>query len=188
MKLIIGLGNPDRKYENTRHNIGFDILDFYAEEKAGFLWKKRNDALYNEIYSQGVKIILLKPQKYMNLSGVVVKEFIDYFKINIEDILVIHDDLDLLLGRIKLTEESGAAGHNGVKNIEEALCTKKYKRVRVGVSNEKSIDTKKYVLGKFDLDEKEKIETVKKTVSKIIDEFTITNFLLLINEYNKKNV
>ena len=102
MKLIVGLGNPGFVYNNTRHNVGFMIIDYYADKYGIKINKQKFNGLYQELLINGEKVILLKPQLYMNLSGEVVRKFVDFFKISIDDILVINDDLDLLLGRYKL--------------------------------------------------------------------------------------
>ena len=117
--MIVGLGNPGMEYENTRHNVGFMVIDKFIEHIGYVSMKKKYDGLYCEVFYQNEKIIILKPQKYINLSGEVVKKFIDYYKIDISDILIINDDLDLPVGCYKLKPSGGSAGHNGLKNIEK---------------------------------------------------------------------
>ena len=118
MKLIVGLGNPGKEYKNTRHNVGFDVVDEYLKKHNQNVNKSKFEGMYSELIINGEKVIFLEPQKYMNLSGEVVRTYVDYFKINIEDILVIQDDLDQELGKIKLKQNSSSGGHNGIKNIE----------------------------------------------------------------------
>lgn len=186
MKLIVGLGNPGREYERTRHNIGFNIIDEYLSSKGILNFKEKFQGLYSELNFKGEKIIFLKPQKYMNLSGEVVKKYMDFFKINLDDILIIHDDLDTPCGSIKLRLTGGSGGHNGLKNIESNINSKDYKRIKIGISNDKKIDTKDYVLGKFDNEELEKInKAIKKSVD-IIDDYLILDFDKLMNKYNGK--
>ena len=185
MKLIVGLGNPGKEYENTRHNIGFMVIDklveIYKIEKS----KEKYGGIYYEVNINGNKVILLKPQEYINLSGIVVKKFVDYFKIDVDDILIINDDLDLNVGNFKLKQSGSSGGHNGLKNIEMSLGTNKYKRLKIGISNNKNIDTKDYVLGKLGED-KEKIEEVIDMTPSIILDYFNMSFTDLMSKYNKK--
>ena len=125
MKLIVGLGNPGKEYENTRHNIGFIFIDNYAKSKNIDINTEKFNGLYTKTTINNEQVILLKPLSYMNLSGEVVKKYVDYFKININDILVINDDLDMDLGRIRLRLSGSSGGHNGLKNIALNLNTDK---------------------------------------------------------------
>lgn len=183
MKLIVGLGNPGKEYENTRHNIGFMAIDNYLKNKQ-LNAKEKFNGIYYEMNNNGEKIIFLKPQSYINLSGQVIKKYINYFKIDISDLLIINDDLDLPAGKIKLRSSGGSAGHNGLKDIEACLKTKNYKRIKVGIANNKNIDTKKYVLGKISGTDKEEIEKSIQTISNIIDDFSKMTFENLMNKYN----
>lgn len=133
------------------------------------------------------KLILLKPLSYMNLSGEVVRKFVDFYKISIDDILIIHDDLDLAIGSIKLKENGSSGGHNGLKNIENHLNTQHYKRLKIGISNDKGIDTKDYVLGKFSKVDQEILNQITPTILDILDSFSCMPFSSLMNEYNRKN-
>ena len=141
MKLIVGLGNPGREYENTRHNIGFQTIDMYAEKLGVSITKSKFNGLYGEVMVSGEKVILLKPQSYINLSGEVIRSFVDFYKISVDDILIINDDLDLAVGTYKLKQKGSSGGHNGLKNIELHLGTQEYKRIKIGISNNKNIDT-----------------------------------------------
>ena len=131
MKLIVGLGNPGKEYENTRHNVGFMIVDNYANNYGVLVDKKKFNGLYCELFVDGEKIILLKPLSYMNLSGEVVSKFVNYFNIDLNDILVISDDLDLPVAKYRLRLFGSSGGHNGLKNIEFMLNTNKFKRFRI---------------------------------------------------------
>ena len=183
MKLIVGLGNPGKEYENTRHNIGFMSVDKIINEK-NLTEKEKFNGKYYEYNINNEKIIILKPQNYINLSGQVINKFVNYFKIDINDILIIHDDLDLPVGKIKLRMSGGSGGHNGLKDIENCLKTKNYKRVKVGISNNKNIDTKDYVLGKFNSEDKKIIDNSINTISNIINDFPYLTFENLMNKYN----
>jgi len=186
MKLIVGLGNPGKEYENTRHNVGFDIVDKYLSNHNLSISKSKFDGLYIDTIINDEKVIFLKPQKYMNLSGEVVKKYVDYFKIDIEDILVIHDDLDQELGNIKLKENSSSGGHNGIKDIEKNLGTKDYKRLKIGISNNKMIDTKDYVLSKINKEDMDIINNIIDSSYKILEDYLNMSFSDLMTKYNKK--
>lgn len=183
MKLIVGLGNPGKEYVKTRHNIGFMAIDKYIENKNLNL-KEKFGGIYYETNINGEKAILLKPQKYINLSGEVIIQFVKFFKINIDDVLIIHDDLDMPVGKTKLRMSGGSGGHNGLKNIELYFKTKNYKRIKVGISNNKNIDTKNYVLGKFNNDDNKIIEESLNKIVNIIDDLPKLTFENLMNKYN----
>lgn len=184
MKLIVGLGNPGKEYENTRHNIGFIFIDYFAEKNKATIDKEKFNGLYTQITINNEKVILLKPLSYMNLSGEVVRKFVDYFKIDINNILIISDDLDMNFGKLRLRPDGSSGGHNGLKNIALNLNTESFKRLKVGISNNKDIDTKDYVLGKFNKEEKETINNLKEQVSNILGDFITTDFDKLMCKYN----
>lgn len=186
MKLIVGLGNPGKEYKNTRHNIGFMCIDAYSIQNNFSINKNKFNGEYNKLKLKNEEVIFLKPQSYMNLSGEVVKSFVDYFKINVEDILIISDDLDIQIGKYKLKPKGSSGGHNGLKNIELNLKTNEYKRLKIGISNNKNIDTKDYVLGKINSDDLNMYSTVFKITNNIIDDFLIMDFDLLMGKYNHK--
>ncbi len=186
MKMIVGLGNPGKEYENTRHNVGFMAIDKIALKNHVTLNSKKGNGIYTIFEKDNEKILLLKPLTYMNLSGEAVKALMQYYKIGISDILIISDDLDMPTGKFKLKYKGSSGGHNGLKNIELHLKTQEYKRLKIGISNNKSYDTKDYVLGKFSLEEKEKIDSVLNTVIDIFDDFCINSFENVMNKYNKK--
>ena len=186
MKLIVGLGNTGKEYENTRHNVGFMALDRIATFLNIDFQKEKFQGIYAEGYYEGEKYILLKPQKYMNLSGEVIKDYVQFFKIPISDILIIYDDLDTSVGTYRLRYQGSSGGHNGIKNIEQHLQTKEYKRIKFGISNNKKLDTKDYVLGNFSGEEK---EIMNKTLDKIVDifkDYPKMTFENLMNKYNGK--
>lgn len=186
MKLIVGLGNPGKEYENTRHNVGFMVLDNFANKNKLNFNKTKFDGKFCELVVNKEKVIFLKPQKYMNLSGEVVRDYVRFYKINIKDILIINDDLDLDLGKIKLREKGSCGGHNGLRNIELNLGTNVYKRLKIGISNNKLIETKDYVLGKFSNDDLNLINNTIDVAVNIINDFLLLDFDKLMNKYNKK--
>lgn len=133
MKCIVGLGNPGKKYDKTRHNAGFMVLDEWAERNNWSFSQKKFNGLYTMERIDGEKVVLLKPQTYMNLSGESLRPLMDYYDLDVEDILVIYDDLDLPPGKIRLRKKGGHGGHNGIRSIIDHLGTKEFKRLRVGV-------------------------------------------------------
>lgn len=181
MKLIVGLGNPGKEYENTRHNAGFLTIDNYSN-KNNLLFKKKFNGLYSEIQIENEKCILLKPLSFMNLSGIVVKKYVDYFKINIEDIFVIYDDMDFELGTFKIKPSGSSAGHNGIKNIIENLKTENIKRMRIGIS--KNNNKIEYVIGNFNKKERDTLSKVIMKTEQIINDFALLSFEDLMNKYN----
>ena len=184
MKMIVGLGNPGREYDKTRHNIGFMCIDKIANYfNVEFNLNKFN-GIYTSFNYNGDKVLLLKPQKYMNLSGEVVRDFVNFFKIDIEDILIICDDLDTNVGTYRLRFKGSSGGHNGLKNIESHLSTNEYKRIKVGISNNKKIDTKDYVLGKFTKDEMDLINPIIDKMPRIIEDYLKLSFDNVMSKYN----
>lgn len=183
MKLIIGLGNPGKDYQNTRHNVGFLTLDNYL---GNVDWKEKFNALYFEKRINSEKVIFVKPLTFMNLSGNAVVKYVNYYNVNIDDILVIQDDLDLPFSTYKLKKNSSAGGHNGIKSIINCLGSQDFLRLKIGVSNNKSIDTKDYVLGRFSKEEKDKLDSLQKTFNEIIESFVIVGISKTMNIYNTK--
>lgn len=181
MKIIFGLGNPGSEYKNTRHNVGFDLLDYLCKDNQ---YKKKFDALYTEVSISNEKILLVKPMKFINLSGDVVREYIDYFKVSINDILIIHDDLDMAFGNIKITYNHSSGGHNGIKNIESNLKTQEYLRLKIGISNNKEMNTKDYVLGKLSKEEQVILDNLFLKLKDILFDFIKLNKNELMNKYN----
>lgn len=150
MKLIIGLGNPGKKYEQTNHNIGFMIIDLLAQKHGINLDQKKFSSFYGEKNIGGEKVILLKPQTYMNLSGQAAAAIVHFFKIDISDLLVIHDDLDLEPGKVRFRKKGSAGGHNGLKSLIEQLQTENFARVKVGIGKPlRPEQTESFVLQKI---------------------------------------
>ena len=186
MRLIVGLGNPGKEYEKTRHNVGFNIIDKYLEKNNLKLEKEKFNGKYVKTNINNEEVIFLEPQTYMNNSGESVGAIMKFYKIDINDILVIQDDLDMEIGKIKLKEKSSSGGHNGIKSIEDHLGTDNYKRLKVGISNNKDIDTKDYVLGHFSKEDLELLESKKEEVVNLLKDFITLDFDRLMNKYNKK--
>lgn len=188
MKLFVGLGNPGEEYKDTRHNIGYNFLDYYLDYKgidAKYKKKFNGNYILTTIFDE--QVIFLKPLSYMNLSGGVVKKFVDYYKIDLDDIYIICDDLDLKVGNFKFRNRGSSGGHNGLKDIQKALNTNSYKRIRIGIDNDKDRDTKDYVLSKISKEDKDKINEVYEIVSKGVDDLFRYSFTKIMSLYNKKN-
>lgn len=186
MKLIVGLGNPGREYEKTRHNIGFQLLDYIAGDKNLDFNRHKFNALCVDTVINGEKVILVKPLSYMNLSGSVVSSFVNFYKISLEDILIIQDDLDMSLGKIKIVYNSSSGGHNGIKDIERCLGSREYARLKIGIANDKSLDTRDYVLGRFSMEEQGILDADYKKLVNVIDDFCAMSLDRLMNKYNNK--
>lgn len=183
MKLIVGLGNPDKEYDNTRHNVGFMVIDNYL---GSVNWSNKFNALYCEKVINGEKIIFVKPLTYMNNSGNAVGEFVRYFNIDNKDILVIQDDLDLNVGDYKLKMHSSSGGHNGIKSIIASLGNQDFPRLKVGIGSVKKDEVIDYVLGKFSKSELEVLNELFNTFDKIINSFINEGIDKTMNVYNTK--
>lgn len=168
MKLIIGLGNPGKKYAKTRHNVGFMVLDTLAKQLgADFKFQKKFQAEIAMIKNGKEENILIKPQTFMNLSGEAVRAVMDFYKIKIKDIVVVHDDKDILFGEVKYQTDKSAAGHNGIKSLIEHLGTQNFDRVRVGVAwkdKQKMGDTANFVLMNFTKTELDLLDKIIKDI------------------------
>ena len=186
MKLVVGLGNKGREYENTRHNMGFMLVDRYLQYKnITDKFKEKFNAIYIETTINNEKVIFIKPMTYMNNSGIAVRAFVDFYKLNSEDILVISDDLDLDLGKFRLRRNGSSGGHNGLKSIISHLGTDNFKRLRIGISNDKD-DVINYVLSKFSKKELNEIDTMFDTIALVLDDYFVMDFTSLMSKYNRK--
>ena len=171
MFLIVGLGNPGKEYEDTRHNIGFKVIDNIAKEYNIEVNRQKFKGVYGEGFIDGEKVILLKPLTYMNLSGDSVREVMNFYKLTNEEVLIIYDDISLDVGRLRIREKGSAGGHNGIKSIIAQLGTDVFPRIKVGVG-QPNVNLVNYVLGKFTKEEKiilsESIEASTKASREII--------------------
>ena len=164
--LIVGLGNPGNEYKNTRHNVGFMAVDYLAPEDAS--WKKEKNALTTRTEIDGFGVILAKPQTFMNNSGEAVGALMTFYKIPLENIVVIHDDMDLKVGNLREKIGGSSAGHNGIKSIDNAI-GREYRRIRIGIGHprdfESPIDPADWVLGKFTKEQLKQIKSVIESIS-----------------------
>ena len=150
MYIIVGLGNPGREYAGTRHNIGFDVITRLSDDYNIPLDFKKHKAVCGKGYIEGQKVILAQPQTYMNLSGESVRELIDYYKIEEDELIIIYDDINLEPGKLRIRAKGSAGGHNGMKSIISHLGTDAFPRIRIGVGEKpKGYDLADYVLGRF---------------------------------------
>lgn len=181
MKLIVGLGNPGAQYKNTRHNIGFMAVDEFAIIN-GLSWRYSQDWMCHFIKTD--QYILAKPSTYMNRSGSSIKQVASFFKIRSKDILVIHDDLDLEFGKIRLSFDSTSAGHKGIESIIERLGSTEFARLRIGIGKPEGIDGEKYVLEDFTEEEQKKLEEVIGRGIEAVDSYLESGISATMNRFN----
>ncbi|HWL25018.1 MAG TPA: aminoacyl-tRNA hydrolase [Ureibacillus sp.] len=185
MKLIVGLGNPGKQYEHTRHNIGFDCIDTLSKKWDAPLNQMKFNGMYATIHRPEGKVMLLKPLTYMNLSGECVRPIMDYFDISVEDIIVIYDDLDLEIGKLRLRQKGSAGGHNGIKSLIQHLGTQEFNRIRVGISRPPAgMKVPDYVLSKFSKEEDSIIENAINKTAAAVETSLSKKFLDVMNEFN----
>lgn len=189
MFIIVGLGNPGKDYTNTRHNIGFDVIDALADMAGISVMEKKHKAIIGKGVIDGQKVILAKPQTYMNLSGESVREIIDYYKVDEEqELIVISDDISLDVGNIRVRKKGSAGGHNGLKNIIAHLGHDTFMRVKMGVGEKpKGYDLADYVLGHFTSDERKVMNEAAKTATEAIRMMMAGDVDKAMNEFNKKS-
>ena len=171
MYIIVGLGNPDRKYQGTRHNIGFDVVDAFAKRFSIDVINKKFNALVGTGVAEGHKVVLVKPQTYMNLSGESVRRVLDFYKVDeTQELIVISDDISLDVGRLRIRKKGSAGGHNGLKNIILHLGHDNFHRIKVGVGEKPTgYDLADYVLGHFSKEEQKVMEeTAKRAVEALL--------------------
>ncbi|MEC0002561.1 aminoacyl-tRNA hydrolase [Bacillus cereus] len=185
MKLIVGLGNPGREYELTRHNIGFMAIDELAKRWNISLNEQKFKGVFGAGFVNGEKVILLKPLTYMNLSGESIRPLMDYYKFDVEDFVVMYDDLDIPVGKLRLRMKGSAGGHNGVKSTISHLGTQEFQRIRMGIDRPKNgMKVVDYVLGRFTSEE---IPDVNHSIEKAADaceEWLNKPFLQIMNTFN----
>ena len=190
MFLIVGLGNPGKQYENTRHNVGFDAIDVLVDEYRIPSSGKQHKAMYGKGVIEGQKVILAKPLTYMNLSGEAVRAMVDYYKIDPEtELLVIFDDISLAPGNIRIRKKGSAGGHNGIKSIITHLGTQNFQRIKVGVGEKpKNWDLADYVLGTFSKDDRKLVDEALERTAKAAALIVQGEIDEAMNLYNKKLV
>ena len=183
-KLIVGLGNPGRKYAHNRHNVGFQCLDRLAQAHGLSFTQRRAKASLALGKIADVRVVLARPLTYMNHSGQAVRPLVSFYKLSFEDILVIHDDLDLPLGTTRLRPEGGSGGHKGMRSIIEALGSQAFPRLRVGIGRPPGNDAVSYVLSDFTADEQITLESVYERVVAAVELFLRESIEAAMNAYN----
>lgn len=188
MYIIVGLGNPGKQYTHTRHNVGFDTIDILADKYRININDKKHKALYGKGIIENQKVILVKPQTFMNLSGESVRAFIDYYKVDEqEELIIIYDDISLEPGQLRLRVKGSAGGHNGIKSIIRHLGGQVFKRVKVGIGEKpRCYDLADYVLSRFSKAERELVDDSLERAANAVVKMITGNMEAAMNEYNKK--
>jgi len=188
MYIIVGLGNPGKQYTHTRHNVGFDTIDILADKYRININDKKHKALYGKGTIENQKVILVKPQTFMNLSGESVRAFIDYYKVDEqEELIIIYDDISLEPGQLRLRVKGSAGGHNGIKSIIRHLGGQVFKRVKVGIGEKpRCYDLADYVLSRFSKAERELVDDSLERAADAVVKMITGNMEAAMNEYNKK--
>lgn len=188
MYIIVGLGNPGREYQNTRHNIGFDVIDVLADRNHIAVGEKKHKALIGKGFVAGQKAVLVKPQTYMNLSGESVRDVINFYKIDERsELIVISDDVSLDVGQIRIRKKGSAGGHNGLKNIILHLGHDEFQRVKMGVGEKpRGADLADYVLGHFNSTERKTMDDSAGRAARAIEVMVTEGADKAMNEYNRK--
>lgn len=185
MKIIVGLGNPEKKYDGTRHNIGFSVIDRISDEYNISLDIKKHKGLCGKGVIAGEKVVLVKPLTYMNLSGECVREVMDFYKVTPQDIIVIFDDISLPPGKIRIRPKGSAGGHNGIKSIIAHLNSEEFPRIKCGIGDKpKGYDLADYVLSHFGKEELSDIEEGKQKALKACECMILQGIDAAMNQYN----
>jgi len=188
MYIIVGLGNPSKEYENTRHNIGFDVIDYIIDKYDIAYSGAKHKAMYGSGMIDGVKVVVAKPLTYMNLSGEAVRSLVDFYKIEPEsELIIVYDDISLSPGKIRIRKKGTAGGHNGIKSIIQHLDTTNFMRIRVGVGEKpKGWNLADYVLGRFSKDERKLVDEAVCNTTKAVRMILNNNIDAAMNEFNEK--
>lgn len=185
MKIIIGLGNPGRQYEDTRHNAGFMVVDKFADKHGVDISKARFNALLGEVFVNGEKVILVKPMTYMNNSGQAVGEVLNFYKPDLEDIIVVVDDIEIELGMLRIRAKNGKGTHNGLKSIFAHLKTDDYAKMKLGVGKfKRDMDLADFVLARPSKEDDEIIDDLIDRAVEALDEFTASPIDIVMNKFN----
>ncbi|MCM1498914.1 MAG: aminoacyl-tRNA hydrolase [Clostridium sp.] len=187
MKLIVGLGNPTAKYDKTRHNVGFEVIDRLVDQYNIPLDVSKHKGIYGKGRIEGLSVILLKPMTYMNLSGESIREVANYYKILPEDIIVIYDDIHLDAGRLRIREKGSAGGHNGIKNIISQLGTEEFPRIRIGVGMKPpKMELVDYVLSRFSPEDQQLMDRGYERACEALKLLLADNIPEAMNQFNGK--
>ena len=185
MKLVVGLGNPGREYQGTRHNIGFDVVEELAKRFQADRWQARFEAKITEITIQSERLLLAEPQTYMNLSGRSVRTIVGFYKLDLSDILLVCDDLNLPLGQLRLKCTGSAGGQKGLKNTIEQLKTEDFARLRVGIDRPApGFDVANYVLAPFPVADRDVVESTVQRAASAVEVWALEGANAAMNQYN----
>ena len=185
MYIIAGLGNPTREYEKTRHNVGFEVIDVLADMLGTTVEEKKFKGCYGRGIIGGEKVLLLKPQTFMNLSGESIRAASDFYKVDPEHIIIIYDDISLDVGQLRIRKKGSAGGHNGIKNIIAHLGTQEFPRVKVGVGDKpKKMDLADYVLSRFSKEDRAAMEDAFKEAAKAVEVMITEGMDIAMNQFN----
>jgi len=185
VRLVVGLGNPGARYENTRHNIGFRVIDRLAERLGMSVTRSRFNALYAKGRHEGREVILAKPQSFMNLSGGPVRSLAEYFDVKPREILVVYDEIDLVFGRMKIVAKGGHGGHNGVRSLIDTLKDREFARIRMGVGRpDPRIEVSDWVLGKFSAGEAASLDSFIDRSAEAVETILARGLKMGMNAFN----
>ena len=185
MYIIAGLGNPTREYEKTRHNVGFEVIDVLADMLGTTVEEKKFKGCYGRGIIGGEKVLLLKPQTFMNLSGESIRAASDFYKVDPEHIIIIYDDISLDVGQLRIRNKGSAGGHNGIKNIIAHLGTQEFPRIKVGVGDKpKKMDLADYVLSRFSKEDRAAMEDAFKEAAKAVEVMITEGMDIAMNQFN----
>jgi PTH1 family peptidyl-tRNA hydrolase len=188
-RLVVGLGNPGETYRLTRHNIGFTVVDRLAHRHCILLDKRRLEAVFGLGRVDGRSVILAKPMTFMNLCGPAVRNLTHFFNLDTRDVLVIHDDIDLVFGRIKIKQEGGDGGHNGLKSLIEAFGSGAFARVRIGIGRpDTKQEVKEYVLNRFDTQQKGVLDEVITMAQDAVETILLKGLAEGMNRFSRKEI
>jgi PTH1 family peptidyl-tRNA hydrolase len=185
MYLIVGLGNPEKDYANTRHNMGFNVINKLSEKYDIEVKKEKFKALFGTGTINGEKVILVKPQTFMNLSGEAVQEFVNFYKIPLENMIIIYDDVDIEPGKIRIRKNGSSGHHNGMKSIIQCLSSEKFPRIRVGIGKPQgNMDMIAHVIGGISEEDKKPLEDGVNLGAEAVIEILKNNIDTAMNKYN----
>ncbi|TCO71370.1 aminoacyl-tRNA hydrolase [Marinisporobacter balticus] len=184
MFVIVGLGNPGREYVGTRHNVGFDTIDCLAYKNDISMNKVKYKAVIGEGTIHNEKVLLVKPQTYMNLSGRSIREIVNFYKLDMDDLIVIYDDIDTEVGKLRIRKKGSAGTHNGMKSILYEIVSDQFPRVRIGIGKQKHGNLADYVLGKFEKEERAFVDQTIKNAAEAVEVLIKAGIEIAMNRYN----
>ncbi|QEK11077.1 aminoacyl-tRNA hydrolase [Crassaminicella thermophila] len=184
MLVVVGLGNPGKQYEGTRHNVGFDTIDYLAYRNNISINKVKHKAVVGDGFINNKKVMLVKPQTYMNLSGRSLLEIVNFYKIDMDELIVIYDDIDTDVGKIRIRRKGSAGTHNGMKSIIYEIQSDQFPRIRIGIGKPTYGNLADFVLGKFSKEEKEEIALSIKRAAEAVETFIKDGIDIAMNRYN----